>query len=497
MAIIKGENNMNDNNMSSTVFNAAKWSTLTEIVSKLITPISSMILARLIAPEAFGIVATVTMILSFADIFKDAGFQKYLIQHDFKYEKEKYENANVAFITNLVISIILWTLIFFFNENLATLVGSPGLGIVIVISSLQLPLTAISSIQMALFQRDFNFKTLFLVRTFTIFIPLIITIPLALLGYSYWSIIIGNLVMQFSNSIILTVKSKWKPNFFFKLKILREMFSFSIWSLIEAISIWLTTWIDAFIITSILSQYYLGIYKTSITLVNSLLSIITAAVIPVLFSTLSRLQNKNERFEYAFFKFQRIVAFVVFPLGLGVFIFKDFVTEVLLGSQWNDASEVIGIWVITSSIIIIFNHFCSEVYRAKGRPKLSFVAQTIHLLFLIPTIIVSSKYGFSVLVYARSLVRFQGTLTHFIFMKYIIKFPLHKSFRNILPSFIATIFMGIIGYLLLKISDEMSFLLNIILILICIVSYLIIIFLFATWRKEFMEIIETYLKKKG
>ena len=205
--------------------------------------------------EAFGVVATVTMIVSFADMFNDSGFQKYLVQHEFKDEGEKYKNANVAFWTNFGISVLLWIIIIIFREELATLVGNPGLGKVIAISCFQLPLTSFSSIQMALFRRDLDFKTLFLVRVVSVFIPFVITIPLALLGLNYWALIIGTLVIRLSNAVILTIKSKWKPRFFYSIKILKEMFSFSIWSLIEAISIWLTSWVDAFIIGSILNEY--------------------------------------------------------------------------------------------------------------------------------------------------------------------------------------------------------------------------------------------------
>src|SRR5690606_29357299 len=142
---------------------------------------------------------------------------------------------------------------------------------------IQLPLTAFSSIQMALYRRDFDFKTLFIVRMFSIFIPIIVTIPLALLGLGYWSLIIGTIFMQISNAVILTIKSKWKPNLFYKLSVLKKMLSFSLWSLVESISIWLTAWIDAFIIASVLSEYYLGIYKTSTMMVNSFMAVITAS----------------------------------------------------------------------------------------------------------------------------------------------------------------------------------------------------------------------------
>ena len=61
---------------------AAKWSIATQVIAKLISPVTTVILAHLLAPEAFAVIATVTMVVSFAEMFADAGFQKYLIQHE-------------------------------------------------------------------------------------------------------------------------------------------------------------------------------------------------------------------------------------------------------------------------------------------------------------------------------------------------------------------------------------------------------------------------------
>ena len=98
---------MENKNLNVKIINATKWSSITEIIAKLITPITNMILARILAPEAFGVVATITMIISFADMLTDSGFQKYLVQHEFRNESEKIKYTNVAFWTNLFISIFL------------------------------------------------------------------------------------------------------------------------------------------------------------------------------------------------------------------------------------------------------------------------------------------------------------------------------------------------------------------------------------------------------
>ena len=174
---------MKETRMINKVINATKWSTITQIATKLITPVTNMILARILAPDAFGVIATVTMIISLAEIFTDSGFQNYLVQREFKNEEEQKKNANVAFWSNFTVAFFLWLLIWGFNDKIAELVGNPDLGIVITIASIQLPLSSFSSIQMALYRRNFDFKTLFRVRVVGAIIPFIITIPLALIGF--------------------------------------------------------------------------------------------------------------------------------------------------------------------------------------------------------------------------------------------------------------------------------------------------------------------------
>ena len=111
---------------------------ITEIATKLVSPVINMVLARVLVPEAFGVVATVNMITSFADMFTDAGFQKYLVQRDFNSKEELDKSTNVAFWSNLVLSATIWVIICLFSEMLAGLVGNTSIKNVSSISSFSL-----------------------------------------------------------------------------------------------------------------------------------------------------------------------------------------------------------------------------------------------------------------------------------------------------------------------------------------------------------------------
>ena len=470
--------------LNKKVVKATKWSAITEILSKLLTPITSMVLARLLTPEAFGVVTTLTMIITFAEIFTDAGFQKYLIQHKFSDGKDRDESTNVAFWSNLVMSLFIWGIISIFSDPLAAIVGNPGLGYVLIVACSAIPLAAFSSIQMALYKRDMDFKTLFKVRMVGILVPVFVTIPCALIFKNFWALVIGHIVQNIINAALLTVFSKWKPRFFYSFKKLKEMLSFTVWSMVEAISIWLTHYFDVFIVGTMLSQYYLGLYKTSSAVVGQIMGLITATTTPILFSALSKLQDDEGEFYSLFFKFQKIVGMLVIPLGVGLYIFRDLATEFLLGGQWAEASGFVGLWALTSAITIVLSHYSSEVYRAKGKPKLSVVAQLLHIIVLWPAVLISVKHGFETLYIVRSLVRLELIVVNLCIMSFVFRMPVLKMFTNILPSCIAAITMFIV--LLFPYSDDVS--VKILYALIAIVAYIVVIMMFREERNTLLNL---------
>lgn len=442
-------------NLNSKIVTATKWSTITEVMAKLVAPISSMVLARLLTPEAFGVVATLNMVIAFAEIFTDAGFQRFLIQHEFKDEEEKDRFTNVAFWSNLVMSFLIWGVIVIFNEPLAALVGNPGLGHVLIVACASIPIAAFSSIQMALFRRSLDFKTLFWRRLAMILVPLCVTIPLAFWLRSYWALVIGTIVTNLVNALMLTIKSNWKPRWFYSFSILKEMLSFCLWCIIDSVLVWTTGYIDILFITRALNDYYLGIYKTSIATVGQFTSVITASIIPVIMPAISRLQGNIPEMRETLLKIQKYTSILLLPIGFGIFMFKDFITAIMLGDQWREAAPFIGLWALMEVITVVFSRFTSNVYPAIGKPRMGVLAQILHLSALIPAVIISGQYGFHALYVTRSLIRFQGIAVGLVLVWILIKQSPWKMFTNILPELISCIAMSIVAWLLLKISDNL------------------------------------------
>lgn len=431
--------------LSGKTRHAAKWALLTEAIAKVITPVTQLVLARILAPEAFGVLAVVVMVASFAEMLADAGFQKYLVQHEFRDNASLYRAANVAFWSSMIVALILLSAIVVFRDAIAVMVGNPGLGVPIAVAAISLPMSVFVSTQQALFRRAFEYKRLLPIRVIFAGIPLVVSVPLALCGLGYWSLIIGTLAANLFNAVAMTAVSPWKPGLYFSFHLLKRMFSFSAWSLLEAVSIWASLWSGTFIVGSLLTPHELGLYRQPILVVNSAFAVVTNATTPILFAALSRLQRDREDFRRYFFRFQYSVSVVLFPVGIGALFYRDFFTELLFGPQWSRAALMFGAWAFTTSLSIVLSHYCSEIFRALGKPKVSFLAQCLYMAVMIPALYFAARESFTVLVLVNAAVRF----VHVAIMQSLTSFVASIGFlqvlRNLASPLTATTVMGVLA----------------------------------------------------
>lgn len=466
--------------------NSFKWSALSEGFVKIITPILNAILARILFPEDYAPLATITMLISFCEVFVESGLKKYLIQHEFENEEETKKAYHVAFWTTMAVALFLWGLIAIFCKPISSFLGNGEIWLAVAISGSILPMYAMVGIFNASIQKRLEFKKLFWVRMLTSSIPLFVTIPLALLGGKYWSLVIGNIASIATQMIVLKIQSGYKIKAYYSFSLLKTMLSDTIWTLIDGIVIWLTAWIDSLIITRWMSEYYLGLYKNSLTMVTSLFSMVTAAVTPVLFVGLTKYQNDNEKFSSLFVRTQQILAMILMPLGVGVFLYRDLAVAILFGNKWKEAAGVVGITALTIALRTIYISICSDVYRAKGSYKIPLILQLFDLCLLIPTCIISAQHGFWALVYARAIARLVLIIPEIITMKKFLQIDIKDQFKRQLPIILATVVMGLIGYLLQQISVSMLW--QFASILICVVVYFAVLLVISpSLRKDLLQ----------
>lgn len=481
---------------NSTIVQSTKWSAIAEFLARIMTPLINIILARALAPKEFGLVATFTLVITFAEVFTDAGFQKYLIQHEFASRDDLEKSANVAFWTNLGISVVFWCLICIFRDPIAVFVGSPGHGMEIAILGLQIPLVAFSSIQTSLFRRDFKFKQLLPIRLGVAAVPLLVTVPLAFGIKNCWAIVIGNLCKEFVNATVLTIRSSWRPKLYYSVNKLKEMTSDTLWLMADSFAIWATSYASTFIVSRYLDSHYLGIYKTGATTIIPYISLLYTMTAPVLFSALSRLQNDQQERDKVFLTYQNYASYIVILLGIAVFVFRDTVTLLLLGSNWSEASLILGMTGLSLSVSVIIAQYNSDYFRASGRPYIALAVQSAYVVVLVTTLIWAVKMPFQVLCGISGSMSFAYSLISMIGMWIFFRISIFKTIKNIFPSLCGAAVFAVVGVALRGLLGE-GILYDLLSGCVCVLAYVLTILVFPQARATLKQVpfVSKLLKK--
>ena len=389
---------------ASCIDSASRWSCFAELLLRLSAPLSTMILARLLMPEVFGLAAAVAVVLSLAEIVQDAGFRTCLIQHEFRTQDELERATAVALTAALSLSFLLCAVLLPLRGALAAWAGMADVAPALTLALLSLPFSACSGILNARFRRDFRFRLLFRVRAAEAFSPLFITVPLALCWPSFWALAAGMLGRSLLRSFMLVRLARRERmrglRLRFDAELFAEMFGFSLWTSVEFFVIWLCGALPLALVGRLLDAHALGLYSTAVTTSAQIMAAVSAAFLPVAFSAFSRVQDSAAALGDSLLLFQRRMAFFLFPLGTGVFLFSDMAVAILLGPHWQEAAPFLGAYCAALTLVHSVCHLSSEAIRALGRPRLSALLHGVYAFLHGGLVFWAASRSFSCLVWA-------------------------------------------------------------------------------------------------
>ena len=471
---------------SKTIVQSTKWSAVSEILAKIASPVANIVLARLLAPDVFGLVASFTVVTTFAEVFTDAGFQKFIVQHEFKGEEKVHDYTTVAFWTNMLFSIVIWIGIFIFREPISVFIGSPGYGTEVATLSLLIPVHALSSIQNALFRREFRFKQLVPIRFIASLVPFVVTIPCAFFIKSAWAIIVGNLAKELVAAILLTCNSSWKPRLFYKFSYLKNMLSDCLWLLGDSLMIWITAYAPVFIVNRYLDSYYTGIFRTGVNTIQPYLGLVFTITSPVLFSALSRLQNDAEERNRVFLEYQKYASYIVIPMGVFVFVYRDLVTTILLGNAWMEASLLIGCSGLVMPFSILIGQYNSVYFRSVGKAKIAMAVQGVYDIVMILLLLFVVKYPFKILSVVGGSCSIVYSIISLLALKSCFKIKGLNIISSLMPSIISSGVMAVLSYAIMNFFGGVIWWQLICVAIACIV-YLIVLMCIPQSRKAILD----------
>ena len=384
---------------------AFTWSMLGELASRSVGPAVFIVLARLLTPEDYGVAAAATVIISFSQVFSDAGLSKALIQRQDCVE----QSADVVFWLNLAMAVLVSTVLLAAAPLIALFFNDERIAPVVRVLTIQFLLSAFSSVQTALMQKNLDFKMLFWVRLITTGAPGLASIPMAVSGMGYWAIMVGSLVGQLMQTIALWVLNPWRPKWHLNLTLMRELVGFGKWVMLSGLLAWFYVWMDAVVVGHYLGPHDMGLYRTGNTFVTMVFGAVFSPLLPVIFSTFSRLQNDISRISGLLLLVIKGIAIVAFPIAYALIALREPIEFWIFGTPWSGIGGVIAALSVVHGIAWLVGAN-GEAYRAIGSPNIETWAMGLPLAVYAIAYVWAAPHGLSVFLLCRLAMAMVGLI---------------------------------------------------------------------------------------
>jgi len=473
------------------LIHSLKWSFLAELVSKAISPVVFIVLARLLSPEDFGVMAAALMVIAFSQVFWEAGMGAALIQR----QTDVKEAANAAFWINIGLGCIIAAALYVASESIASVFfQDPRVATVLQVMTLLVMLGAVSSVHTALLQKEMSFKKLFWIRFVTVSLPGIASIPLALNGMGYWALVVGALVGQVAQVLMLWYLSQWRPTWGFNAMVAKEMAQFGAWVGASGLLAWFYMWADSLIVGMYLGSHELGLYRMGNLFAMMIFAVLLGSIAPVLYSHLSRMGQNRQRLRNAIERVIKLIIMVSIPTGLIIYSLSDQIGAVLFGEKWEGVGFVLGVMALVHGFAWIVG-MNGNVYRAMGKPSYETMVMAGSLVVYLGVYIYAINLSFESFVWARFVLVFGALALHFYVLNKVISVAILPIIRYLIFISVSVYFIisGTRWFLESYVDDSLNSLivggvLNI---------FLVGAFIYFIERKRLIPEITNLIKRRG
>jgi O-antigen/teichoic acid export membrane protein len=367
---------------------AAIWSFIEIWGNQVFSSIVFFLLARLLGPENFGLIALALVFITFAQAFVDQGFSEAIIQR----QEIEEEHLHTAFWSSLLLGTIFTAATVAFSGNIAAIFREPKLAPLIKWLSINFVLTAFSSVQIGMLRREFAYKALATRSLIAIILSGSLSIVAALQGYGVWSLVIQQLSNKIIQTVVIWMHTKWTPKFIFSVRHFKEMFSFGINVVALRVLSFFSRRSDDLLIGYFLGSTALGYYTVAYRIIFILTELLTGVISRVTLSTFSRLQDNLEQLRKVFYKTTQMTSLIAFPVFIGLFIMAPQVGTIVFGKGWDLSITVMQILVFVGILHSVL-YFNLEVMKALDNTSQMLVLNTVTTTFNVLGFWIAMRWG--------------------------------------------------------------------------------------------------------
>ncbi|MCX8022637.1 MAG: MOP flippase family protein [Syntrophorhabdaceae bacterium] len=347
-----------------------KWSTINSGVVSILAFIRLWILALLLSPEDFGLMAMVLTVIDLAMSYADTGLSAAIIHRQNADRKELSSLYWLNVASGFILFFIIWALtpivVMFYKE--------PRLNLLLPISSLAFIISSFSNQFGVLLQRDVEFSTLAKQEIISTFTGTIIAIILAFSGFKVWSLLLGQLsgVATKTTLLLFLGLKRYRPLLYFSTKDLKGFFSFGLYQMADRTINYLSGRMDQLLIGNLLGAEVLGYYNFAFNLVMQPLFKINSVITVVMFPVFAKIQDDLERLRKGFVELIRFIFSINAPILIGLVSISQMAIVLVFGDKWSGSIIFIQILAFVA-LLRSTNDPIASIGLAKGRAKLLFL----------------------------------------------------------------------------------------------------------------------------
>lgn len=442
------------NSLSERTIKGGLWVFSLRIVNRLFQLARTIVLARLLSPNDFGLFGIALLALSALDTFSQTGFRQALIQK--KEDIKPY--LDTVWTVGIIRGFLIAAILFFAAPYVAIFFKSPPAEPILKIIGLAIILQSLTNIAVIYFEKELEFHKYFTYQFVGTILDVTVAISAAFLLRSVWALVFGILAGNFTRFIVSYWIHQYRPQLKFDMEKVKNLFSFGKWIFGLSIITFLFNHGDDVFLGKVLGVTILGFYQMAYRIGQVPATEFAKVTSRVTFPVYSKLQDNFSKLKEAFLKTLNITAIFMIPLAGGIFILADEFTKIFLGEKWIPIIPVLKILVLAG----VFRALVTTggaLFQGKGIPNVDYRMNFVRLFIMVITIYpLTLFFGMSGTALAVALGNFGCIPIWLIETAKIIQRPFKDYFKIILLPFLATIIMCsvILSFLKLIMSINLS-----------------------------------------
>ena len=414
------------------------WSFADNILNQGVTFLVGLVLARLLSPEEYGLIGIIAIFIAVFNSIVDSGFSNALIRKNDAGDAD----YNTVFITNMVMSVLLFCVMFFGAPVIASFFNRPQLIPLTKVMASVVIINAFAIIQRTILVKKVDFKTQTKVSAIASVTSGVVGIGMASCGLGVWSLVGQQLSRQFLNSLFLWVFAKWYPKLQFSLKSFKELFNFG-WKLMVS-GLIDTVWREIYqvVIGKFYSPATLGQYTRAHQFGSIFSTNLTAVVQRVSYPVLSEIQDDVQKLKNAYKKVIKVTMLITFCCMLGLAAIAEPMIVSLIGDQWLPAVPFLQI-LCFSMMLYPLHAINLNMLQVQGRSDLFLRLEIIKKIIAVVPLLLGIFVNIYLMLFGSVITGFIAYYLNAFYSGKFLNYSILEQVRDIMPSFIIAMIMAV------------------------------------------------------